>query len=73
VADGKKTIFHDDIQTGADGSFKTSFTLPEKTSPSGITLVAEDKTDPSMKVIVPLPVSRTANIDLQFMPEAAGS
>ena len=69
VTEGKKTLFHDNLQTGSDGSFRTSFELPDKTS-SGITLVAEDKTDPSLKVIVPLPLSRPENIDVQFMPES---
>lgn len=68
VVDGKKTLYHDDVQTGADGSFRTSFALPQKAG-AGITLVAEDKSDPSRKAIVPLSVSRPENIDVQFMPE----
>lgn len=69
VMEGKKTLYHGDAQTGTDGSFRTAFTLPQKTTATGITLVAEDKTDPSLKVLVPLSVSRPENIDLQFMPE----
>ncbi|MBS1565381.1 MAG: hypothetical protein JST39_13400, partial [Bacteroidetes bacterium] len=69
VLDGKKTLYHGDAQTGADGTFRTSFTLPDKTTPNGITLVAEDKTDPTMRVTVPLAVSRPEKIDCQFMPE----
>ena len=69
VVEGKKTLYHGDAQTGADGSFRTAFTLPQKTGAAGITLLAEDKSDPSLKVMVPLSVSRPENIDLQFMPE----
>jgi len=70
ITDGKKTLYKDDLQTGPDGSFRTNFTLPQKTSAQGITLVAEDKSDPSLRVLVPLSVSRPENIDLQFMPES---
>ncbi len=70
VTEGKKTLYHDDLQTGSDGSIRTSFELPDKTAATGVTLVAEDKSDPSMKVIVPLPVNRPENIDVQFMPES---
>jgi len=69
IVDGKKTLHHDEVQTGPDGSFRAAFTLPQKASATGVTLVAEDKSDPSLRVMVPLSVSRPDKIDLQFMPE----
>lgn len=61
-----KNLYKQNVTTDGNGLANTSFALPDKTS--NISLVAENKQD-GRKAVIPVPVDREKNIDLQFMPE----
>lgn len=71
VADGKRTLFKDKVETSLDGGLKLSFDLPEKTYSKNISLGIQDlrKSQGGRKVSIPVILNRPEKVDLQFMPE----
>ena len=69
VLDGKKVFQRDKVQTDVDGKLDVNFNLPEKLSANSLSMIMADPKDASHHIVIPVPVSRDENIDLQFMPE----
>ncbi|MDB5121801.1 MAG: hypothetical protein JWN56_3019 [Sphingobacteriales bacterium] len=65
IQEGQTVLTKAKVETTVDGKFKASFNLPEKAK-APLKIIIEDKA--SIQVI-PLSVSSSGNIDLQFMPE----
>ncbi|WP_091370339.1 carboxypeptidase-like regulatory domain-containing protein [Mucilaginibacter mallensis] len=68
LADDKKTWQTSNAQTSASGDLNLDFDLPDNVPVKNLTLIAQDKKTNTTKLI-PVNVTRTADIDLQFMPE----
>jgi hypothetical protein len=72
VTDGKHNFLKSDVTTGVDGKIAVNFNLPEKTIAKNLYIDLHDitKGDADTKIyLVPVPVERPENTDLQFMPE----
>lgn len=71
LTNGKRTLFKAEKESSLYGEVDLSFDLPEKVSPEGIYLIVENKrkNEPATKLLIPLPIRRPENTDLQFMPE----
>ncbi|MES3016837.1 MAG: carboxypeptidase-like regulatory domain-containing protein [Bacteroidota bacterium] len=71
VMDGKRTVYRADKETSLYGDVTLQFNLPDKADPNSLSVVAEDlrKGQGNRKLIIPIPLNRSKNIDLQFMPE----
>ncbi len=68
---GKKNILKNEISTDLDGMVNVNFDLPEKyrIQPLSITLTDLRKGQGNRRILMPLPLNRPENMDLQFMPE----
>jgi len=70
VLDGKRVLLRDKVQTDIDGMMDVNFDIPENADGKKISIIAEDPGAlTAYKVVIPIPVNRTENTDLQFMPE----
>ena len=71
LINGKRTLFKAEKESTLYGEVDLSFDLPEKVNPEDIHLIAENKrkNEPATKLLIPLPIKRPENTDLQFMPE----
>lgn len=71
LTNGKRTLFKAEKESTLYGEVDLSFDLPEKVSQEGVHLIVENKrkNEPSTKLLIPLPIKRPENTDLQFMPE----
>lgn len=65
VMNGKRSLSNDKVMTGADGSVKVNFTLPEG---AGV-LSIQAATAGSGLLNIPVNINRKENTDVQFMPE----
>ena len=66
VFDGDKRLFKQVIQSDKDGAI--NFSTPELPKTSALKIVAQDNKG-DKKVVVPVPLNRYANTDVQFLPE----
>ncbi len=71
LTNGKRTLFKAEKESSLYGEVELSFDLPEKAGAESIRLIAENqrKNEISTKLLIPLPIRRPENTDLQFMPE----
>ena len=71
LTNGKRTLFKEEKESSLYGEVELSFELPEKVDAESIRLIAENqrKNEISTKLLIPLPIRRPENTDLQFMPE----
>jgi hypothetical protein len=69
VMSGKKVLTRSTAQTAADGSMSVDFTLPSSAPLKNLSVVAQDKLDKNKKALIPIPVNRQQDVDVQFMPE----
>jgi hypothetical protein len=69
VLDGKKIIYKSKVQTNMEGAINVNF--PIKAMTKHLTLLAEElnNSEGNQKLVIPIPLKRPENIDLQFMPE----
>src|ERR1700761_7237379 len=66
VMSGKKVLYKQNVQTDKNSLLDMSFTLPPKTNSPAIVIQNKSKTK---RAIIPVIPDKSANIDLQFMPE----
>ncbi|HWB24416.1 MAG TPA: hypothetical protein VG738_03005 [Chitinophagaceae bacterium] len=66
VSTGRRPLYKSNITTTQQGVAAINFTLPG--NPLHTTIMATDKAS-SKKIVIPLLLGRSKNIDLQFMPE----
>jgi hypothetical protein len=69
VLDGKKIIYKSKGQTNMEGALNVN--LPIKATTKHLTLLAEElnNNEGNQKLVIPIPLNRPENMDLQFMPE----
>ncbi len=66
VIAGSKRLYNQKLQTGVDGALDVNFSIPEKASNLAIVATSDTK---DKKAIIPIPLNRAENADIQFMPE----
>jgi hypothetical protein len=71
LSNGKRTLFKEEKESSLYGVVELNFDLTEKAGAESIRLIAENqrKNEISTKLLIPLPIRRPENTDLQFMPE----
>jgi hypothetical protein len=71
LTDGKRTWFKNNIDTDIQGLVNIKFDLPEKADFKNLSISVRDlrKGEGNRNLVMPLPLNRPENIDLQFMPE----
>jgi hypothetical protein len=69
LTDDKKILTRGSAQTGADGSMRLDFDLPDNSPVKNLTLVTLDKKNNRTETI-PLHLTRPQDADVQFMPES---
>ena len=66
VLNGDKHLYHHKFLTDLNGSVDLNFALPQKNN--GLAIVVEDPLK-DKKAVIPIPLNRPENTDLQFLPE----
>lgn len=71
IMEGDKQVYQENLQTGADGKFQIRHDLKEKADGRNVRLEIRNlnKNDGNQRLLVPLNIRRSQNIDLQFLPE----
>jgi hypothetical protein len=69
VMSGKKVLLRNTAQTAADGSMSVDFALPPQ-AVKNLSVVVQDKEDKTRTALIPVPVNRAQDVDVQFMPES---
>ncbi|MEO6521714.1 MAG: carboxypeptidase-like regulatory domain-containing protein [Mucilaginibacter sp.] len=69
VMSGKKVLLRNSAQTAADGSMSVDFALPNQAPLKNLSVVAQDKLNNKRKALIPVPINRQQDVDVQFMPE----
>jgi hypothetical protein len=66
VMNGDKRLYRQKFLTDLNGAVALNFTLPQKNN--GLAIVVEDPLK-EKKAVIPLPLNRPENTDVQFLPE----
>ncbi|MBK0381025.1 alpha-2-macroglobulin family protein [Mucilaginibacter segetis] len=69
ITNGKKSLMHTKYRTTDDGSFNTSFVMPDKMDTDGLSMQITNKVSGTTTTFPFYPGGKLQNIDLQFMPE----
>jgi hypothetical protein len=72
IMNGKKNLSKDKLTTGADGSVKVNFAIPETASIKDMSIKAQDVSKGvanALELNIPVTINRLDNTDIQFMPE----
>jgi hypothetical protein len=67
---GHKVIYRGIGTTSVEGTLNANIPLPDQTKLNNFTLIAQPKNSPPKTTAIPLPVNRSSDIDIQFMPES---
>ncbi|HVW12400.1 MAG TPA: carboxypeptidase-like regulatory domain-containing protein [Mucilaginibacter sp.] len=66
VMNSNKELYKKTMQTDEAGRVDVNFTIPQKTSKLAVVVQSEKK---DKKAVIPVPLNRPENTDVQFMPE----
>ncbi|MEO6524610.1 MAG: hypothetical protein ABIN91_23195 [Mucilaginibacter sp.] len=71
VSDGRQELYRQTGHTLADGTMDISFGLPPNTVAKKLSVTVTDllKGAGNRKIVIPVPLNRATNTDLQFLPE----
>jgi hypothetical protein len=70
VMSGKKVLLRNTAKTDASGAMSVDFSLPSQGALKNLSVAVEDKQDKTKSALIPVPVNRAQDVDLQFMPES---
>lgn len=71
LTEGRKKLLKEEIESSLYGELDLSFDLPQNSDLNDLRLLVEHqrKGEINHKLIIPIPINRPENTDLQFMPE----